>query len=144
MIRCAANLFSATLFNAGVVAAQPFCDRLVTLAETDETKSATFDRLSDVDSSVSCARAVGLNGARSLHCAWPFAYRSVQGTSAFDAMLAAVGDCAVSIPTEPSRVNHPDSYELRQFRLGGATVSVSLKDKSALARTYLFLRIERR
>lgn len=143
MIRCAAILFSATIFNASIGVAQPFCDRLATLAETDETKSATFDRLFYGNDTVSCSHALGPNGVKSLHCAWPFAYRSGQGASAFDAMLTEVGDCAVQIPTEPSRVNHPDSYDLRQFRLVDATVSVSLKDKSALARTYLFLRIER-
>lgn len=57
-------------------------------------------------------------------------------------MLGDVRQCADPITVPPSVVNHPDSYDLLQFNFGPAIVSVSLKDKAALAKTYVFLRIE--
>ncbi|MEM7173318.1 MAG: hypothetical protein AAF530_24355 [Pseudomonadota bacterium] len=40
------------------------------------------------------------------------------------------------------RVNHPDSYLLRQFEVREKVISLSLKDKSALGRTIVFLRVQ--
>ena len=143
MTHLTAAIFIASMFDVSVVDGEPFCARLTKLSETSGRQTATFELQSDGQNAVTCAPALGQNGTRSLHCAWPFAYRSGQGADAFDAMLVAVADCAVQIPSTPSKVNHPDSYDLRQFQMGTTTVSVSLKDKSALSQTYLFLRVER-
>ena len=39
-------------------------------------------------------------------------------------------------------VNHPDSYDLRQYAWEGGVVSLSLKDKGALGATMVFLRMQ--
>jgi len=40
------------------------------------------------------------------------------------------------------RVNHPDFYDVRQYRLGQIEVAISIKEKSAPQKTYLFLRVQ--
>ena len=38
-------------------------------------------------------------------------------------------------------VNHPDSYDQQRFRAEGAELSLSLKDKAALDKSFVFLRV---
>jgi hypothetical protein len=67
----------------------------------------------------------------------------MQSLDAFESLLGQVEACANPIAADPSSVNHPDSYDLRQFSSGVGMISVSLKDKGALNQTYVFLRVER-
>ena len=39
-------------------------------------------------------------------------------------------------------VNHPDYYALRRYETAQADVSVSVKDKSALGNTFVFIRVQ--
>ncbi len=41
-------------------------------------------------------------------------------------------------------VNHPDSYDQTVFEVDGEEISVALKDKGALQKTYVFLRVPAR
>ena len=41
------------------------------------------------------------------------------------------------------RVNHPDSFELREWAVGDAIYRVSLKDKAGQRRTLVFLGFEK-
>ncbi len=91
---------------------------------------------------VACKRSLGLSGARSLNCAWPFAYRVAEARAAFEALSADVENCAVPARAPAPGVNHPDSYDLRLYSYQGGAVAVSLKDKAALRETYVFLRME--
>ena len=59
----------------------------------------------------------------------------------FEDFLHRVSDCGAPIVQTGPLVSHPDSYHLRQFQVDEKTVSVSLKDKGALAQTYVFLRV---
>lgn len=129
----------ALMASPSVGLAKPFCGNLEALANTT-AEAVTFAR--SPAEVANCGRSLGLDGTKALHCGWPFGYRSADAGTAFEALLKGVGECAVAIAMEPSIVNHPDSYDLRQFQLGTATVSVSLKDKAALEETYLFLRVE--
>lgn len=95
-------------------------------------------------SSVPCTKGIALGGAPFTHCAWPFAFRSITATHAFDATVAAIANCpdAQTRLTVDQPVNHPDSYDLRQLQFPGGEVGISIKDKGALAQTYVFIRIQ--
>lgn len=43
--------------------------------------------------------------------------------------------------TADATVNHPDSYDARHFDVLGARISLSVKDKGALGKTLVFLRV---
>lgn len=90
-----------------------------------------------------CTQSLMLTGATQVHCRWAYAYRDPTASQAFDHLRRAVADCLgdAARVTEDPDVNHPDSYDLQTFWLGGQEVGVSLKDKAALAQTYLFLRV---
>lgn len=90
-----------------------------------------------------CATSLDLSGARALNCAWPYAFRTGDAQAAFLVARAALQSClgAEVAETRDQGVNHPDFYDLRLFRTGQGEVGLSLKDKGALQRTYVFVRI---
>ncbi len=92
----------------------------------------------------SCVLTRSLSGARTYYCTWAFPYRSVEAYGSFDATKASLQDCfGEQTPSRrDQRVNHPDFYDLQQFELGDVAVTVSIKDKSAQQKTYLFLRVQ--
>ena len=47
-------------------------------------------------------------------------------------------------PPWPLACHHPDTYALRRYETPRAEVSVSLKDKIALGRTFVFIRVQDR
>ena len=78
------------------------------------------------------------------HCGWEFPYRAKQAYDTFDAFVRGVNDCIgqqATLHTDQS-VNHPDFYALRRYETEQADVSVSVKDKSALGRTFVFIRVQ--
>ena len=76
-------------------------------------------------------------------CRWDFAYRAEEAQAAFDAMSGALATCAEpsGALTEDQPVNHPDSYALHRYVLEGREVALSLKDKAALGKSLIFLRV---
>jgi hypothetical protein len=121
-----------------------FCDQLQSLmVQAGDGVTTSFHLSSRTLAQVDCAPSRGLGGTVSLHCAWPFEYRSMQSLDAFESLLGQVAACANPIAADTSSVNHPDSYDLRQFSSGVGVISVSPKDKGALNQTYVFLRVER-
>ena len=76
-------------------------------------------------------------------CRWDFAYRAEEAQVAFDAMSGALATCAgpSGALTEDQPVNHPDSYALHRYMLQGREVALSLKDKAALGKSLIFLRV---
>ncbi|MDH3665933.1 MAG: hypothetical protein OEN23_03295 [Paracoccaceae bacterium] len=92
-----------------------------------------------------CGRSVNLAGQTAVHCAWAFALRAPEARAFFDGVAGSVTTC-FGTEIKPIRdlgVNHPDSYDLRQYRIEDVTLSISLKDKAALGKTYVFARAER-
>ncbi len=88
--------------------------------------------------------SLALGGARNMHCALEFPYRSAAATATFDTLLDEMTQClgpTASVTTDQS-VNHPDAYDLREFKLDGRSYAVSIKDKGALQQTLVFLRVE--
>ena len=93
--------------------------------------------------SETCAMARALSGAKVYHCAWAFEYRAVGAYSAFDSLDRSLMECFEDRAqlSGGQSVNHPDSYDLRQYQVGQAKVTLSIKDKSALQSTYVFVRV---
>lgn len=91
----------------------------------------------------SCRLSLAPGGQRAYHCAWRFAYRDGGAQAAFgafnQALVACFGERARI--SRDQAVNHPDFYDLRRYRLDGAAVTVSIKDKVARDSTYVFLRV---
>ena len=91
-----------------------------------------------------CSVALSQSGTKSSYCAWPFAYRDTRATQMFEEVTGLLEHCIgpQDTSTQNAPVNHPDSYEQRLFRVQYGRVSLSLKDKAQLARTYVFLRLD--
>lgn len=124
-----------------------FCTSIEALIErtTQQSGSGASLALPDQPDVLSnCRSYQAQGGAVALSCGWPFAYRAGAAWDAFDLLIARLGRCngVVTIPTDQTVVNHPDSYDQQMFHLSGTTLSVTLKDKGALAQTYVFLRME--
>ncbi len=80
----------------------------------------------------------------SYHCGWAFPYRVKQAYDTFDALVRGVNQCIgrrATLHIDQS-VNHPDYYALRRYETAQADVSVSVKDKSALGNTFVFIRVQ--
>lgn len=92
-----------------------------------------------------CAVSLQLSGKRLYQCRWRFGFRDAAAAETFAALNRDVSAClggAVTAATDKP-VNHPDTYDQRRYRTGATGIAVSLKDKSALGITYLFLQIGR-
>ena len=89
-----------------------------------------------------CNLALVPGGRRVFQCRWGFAYRSQASATKFAEVDDALTTCAQGMRTRDDQaVNHPDTYELRRYRAGAIDLSVSLKDKAALRKTFVFLSI---
>lgn len=93
-----------------------------------------------------CGVSKTIDGTEAVHCNWSYPYRGAEAKAAIDQIVRSIHSCFAdaAVAAVDLGVNHPDSYDLRQFLVDGALVSVSLKDKSALGETYVFLRAEAR
>lgn len=78
------------------------------------------------------------------HCAWEFPHRAEPAYDAFDELVRSVNECIGQHATLHSdqSVNHPDYYASRRFEVEQADVTVSVKDKGALGRTFVFVRVQ--
>ena len=127
----------ALVFCATPVLADGFCNALDQLPQTQTLAIPMAPE-------VICAKGQALGGASFTHCGWPFEFRSAEATAAFAALhstlLACTGVIARSF--EDQLVNHPDSYDLRFFDRGNTEIAISIKDKGALQKTYIFLRTQ--
>jgi hypothetical protein len=84
-------------------------------------------------------RAAG--GARGVACRWTFAFRDPSATAFAKSLWSEVTTCRTGQPgSDDQSVNHPDSYDLLEWRTASGVYHVSVKDKGALAQTFVFLR----
>ena len=98
------------------------------------------------DADAQCDVVRDLSGQRDFYCSWEYQFREQAAQDRFDALQLAITECFagdLSVRNDPD-VNHPDFYDLRQYRRGTLALSVSLKDKGDLQKTYVFLRIGQR
>ncbi|ABG33317.1 hypothetical protein CEP88_08605 [Roseobacter denitrificans] len=126
----------------GASLADGFCAALEEYETSEQGDLSLFDA-AGLDTDPVCGASRALSGSVSNHCYWAFPYRASQSHLAFDAMVKRVALCADGNARADgdAGVNHPDSYDLRRFTVGGNIVDVSLKDKAALQQTIVFLRV---
>ena len=138
-LACAGMLYSTTnpahATNCGLLIRQ--LEAYQSTASTDA--DGLFSSLTANESH--CGDYLTEQGTNGQFCHWPFPYRDAAANRAFSAMIDAVSACATRL-TPDAGVNHPDSYDLRQYELGNLLVSLSLKDKGARQQTLIFLRLE--
>lgn len=123
---------------ASTASADVFCDDILALQDgTTETMT-----LSDV--AVTCGKGTAIGNRAFLHCAWPFEFREPDAKATFERTSKALETCPNTLrrPFKDQGVNHPDSYDLHIFDMPKAEISLSLKDKGGLQKTYVFLRIQ--
>jgi hypothetical protein len=91
-----------------------------------------------------CRQSVTLKGSKTGYCYWSFEFRAPQSVAAFNAVVDAMPGCLEGAAAGPQDqgVNHPNSYDLRRFRDASGQVSVSIKDKGELQKTFVFLRVD--
>jgi hypothetical protein len=79
-----------------------------------------------------------------LTCTWQFPYRSELATNRFDTVRGLISACSDDPAgfTKDQNVNHPDYYEAYYYGAGNNTLSASIKDKGALQKTLVFLRMK--
>ena len=107
--------------------------------------SAPGPPLAPMASPVTCDQALSEDGSVQVFCYWGFPLRDPAAIDTADRFARDILRClpgAGPLPAD-SGVNHPDSYDLRRFRRDAVIISVSVKDKTALNRTLVFLRAEK-
>lgn len=98
-----------------------------------------------LDDSARCGLSVDLSGQRSLVCRWSFPFRADAAAAKFKALDALTHRCLDLSPAAPEDgVNHPDTYVQHLYRSGDVKIALSLKDKSALGQTFVFLFLRRK
>lgn len=139
-----ASILLVALCVASPVFADGFCDRLDGLIQGQTLDAAMTFPNSAVEAE-SCRPSLGLGGTKAVNCAWPFDYRAPEARAKFEQMVARVETClgTGAAAEKDGLVNHPDSYDLRTYAIPTGSVAVSLKDKGALQKTYVFLKVER-
>lgn len=77
-----------------------------------------------------------------LFCYSEHPFRSETALIRAEQLETELSACFAAVPTIADvTVNHPDSYDVRHFNVQGARISLSVKDKGALGKTLIFLRI---
>ena len=81
---------------------------------------------------------------RSYRCRWDYAYRDERAYAEFDRFADTLRQCFGQRAKEhvDQNVNHPDFYAARRYEMAEGEVKVSVKDKVALGRTFVFLSVE--
>ena len=142
---------SAYLLGAGMgqsYSAEITCgdvQKLASLAQQNFAKSA--DHFGDLPrlGADECSIALGEAGARIYFCSYGFDYRSGQARQFFGELERELIACLKpsSAPQVDQRVNHPDSFVQQTYSVDGVDLSMSVKDKSPLQKTFVFFRMQR-
>ncbi len=115
-------------------------ERAASATDDPQAISAMSDRLK----AEQCGTALSETASREIHCRWSFDYRSDESIEMQDRMASDIRDCLGASTISPEQgVNHPDTYDQQLYRAGDMALSVSLKDKAAMQRSFVFLRIEK-
>jgi hypothetical protein len=154
MIVARGVLASALVFMANGATAQssPFCTTLNGLGHRSPENNQTLiasDLFSKSDLGASAIEHQGEcqisdSGQYVLTCTWQFPYRSELAAGRFEAVRNLIAECAddPANVTKDQNVNHPDYYEAYYYGMGNHTLSASIKDKGALQKTLVFLRMK--
>ena len=78
-------------------------------------------------------------------CHWAFPFREAAARGFAEGLWFDLVRCRTGTALGPdAQVNHPDSYDLREWQTSPAVYALSVKDKGGLNRTLVFLRTEPR
>ncbi|WP_152912319.1 hypothetical protein [Candidatus Rhodobacter oscarellae] len=93
-------------------------------------------------SGATCRDALTETGAGGF-CQWGYAYRSEAARAGFARQVAKLTECFPDAAPQPSphRVNHPDTHDVRLFDLGDTRITISLKDKARLGKSFVFMQV---
>lgn len=90
-----------------------------------------------------CSKFLSQANSTGISCYWEFSFRDVQATQRAKAFWEKIKACREGNELEPDlKVNHPDSYELKEWVTQNGFFRVSVKDKTQLGKTLVFLRFE--
>lgn len=135
--------FAARLIALGLAALLSFSK--VALA----TDCAVFDTLDRFAATAipapgaTCSTFVTEAATIGTSCHWSHAYRGSTVAPHAARIWQHLTSCRAGQLLAPdTQVNHPDSYDLREWAHGRDVYALSVKDKAALERTFVFLRIE--
>lgn len=102
--------------------------------------SESRDVMPELEGSSDCAIRPLIRG-KSYFCTWEFRHRDADAYATFEALgedlQSCIGDRADV--SDDQSVNHPDFYDSRMFLLDKVKVAVTVKDKSALGSTFVFV-----
>lgn len=90
-----------------------------------------------------CDRVVSADGNDQYFCALEYEFRARAARQMYEELAKELTHCFGTdavVPSGPA-VNHPDSYDQTVVAVEGRQVSVALKDKGALQKTYVFVRL---
>ncbi|WP_170411118.1 hypothetical protein [Ruegeria atlantica] len=111
------------------------CPRIYAVEDYNRTGVAPYGSV--------CQAFEGLDSSRGVSCYWTFPFRSAEAASYFEDAWAEVVRCREGSSTsDNSPVNHPDSYDLREFNSGNRVYRAAKKDKGNEKRTLVFLSVE--
>ena len=103
----------------------------------------SYEATTQVPEGATCAPYLTLTGQGAVSCHWAFGFRDTAAKTWAETLWATLTTCHAGAPLAPDlRVNHPDSYDLREWVVGQDVYRVSVKDKSGQDRTLVFLRFE--
>jgi len=140
----------------GAARAEDFCANIDSLIDqsrsgfaaiADKPKGDTGDREARLTLAGASTCLVTRKAKRSWYrCAWAFPYRAKRAADTFDALAGKLDGCLArrATPHGDRSVNHPDSYAARRYELEQADVSLSVKDKAGLGKTFVFIRVQGR
>ncbi len=131
------SLAIALIFAATSVSGQDMtgCPTLAPLLTKSENIAETIG-------ANSCRAVLDLDAKKSTSCRWDFNFRDDASKALFETLIAEAQSCVGSNAqlALDKQVNHPDSYTLKRYQFEGSVLSLSLKDKTALQKTLVFVR----
>ncbi len=91
-----------------------------------------------------CSTFLSQSAKTGVSCYWEFPYRDGSAERMANSLWTILQTCRPGTHLADDRpVNHPDSFQLREWAAGDAVYRVSLKDKAGQRRTLVFLGFEK-
>jgi len=122
------------LMMAPITAMASDCQRVLDVVTFEDKRHAPMG--------ASCQTFNSHGGEQGVACWWSFDYRDHAAQDFAQTFWDDVTRCFAGAELgRDMPVNHPDSYDLRQWQSPKQTFALSLKDKAAIAQTLVFLRM---
>lgn len=91
-----------------------------------------------------CGTFLSQSAKTGVSCYWEFPYRDDSAERMANSLWTILRNCRPGTHLAPDLpVNHPDSFQLREWTAGNAIYRVSVKDKAGQQRTFVFLGFEK-